>query len=111
MPQLVALHSVLHAGCEAAYDAAHVRIPDDLMEAHRRAGIDDWRIWRSGRNLFHLVTCDDFDAAMRAIEHDAANERWQAFIGEYVDHFERNSRGGIELTPVWSMSGQAGRRP
>ncbi|HZQ81425.1 MAG TPA: L-rhamnose mutarotase [Gaiellaceae bacterium] len=104
----VALHSVLQAGREAGYDAAHERIPDDLVEAHRRAGIRDWWIWRSGRDLFHLVDCDDFAAAVAELEHDPANERWQAFIGEYVDHFEL-PEGGPTLPLVWRMQDQSRR--
>jgi len=38
---------VLHPGSDADYDEAHERIPDELIEAHRRVGIHDWRIWRS----------------------------------------------------------------
>ena len=78
----------------------------DLLAAHRRVGIRDWQIWRSGRNLFHLVDCDDFDMAMRALEQDPANERWQSFIGDYIDHFEL-SNGRMELPLVWRMSDQA----
>ncbi|MBV8064693.1 MAG: L-rhamnose mutarotase [Actinobacteria bacterium] len=102
----VALHSVLVAGREEGYDAAHERIPDDLVDAHRRAGIRDWWIWRSGRDLFHLVDCDDLPAALATLEHDPANERWQAFIGEYVDHFE-GSEGHPALPLVWRMEDQA----
>jgi hypothetical protein len=60
----VALHSVLKPGREADYDLLHQQIPDDLLEAHRRAGITDWSIWRGGRDLFHLVERDDFPAAL-----------------------------------------------
>jgi L-rhamnose mutarotase len=102
---IVALHSVLRPGCEEAYDADHARIPDDLVEAHRRVGIRDWRIWRSGRDLFHIVDCDDFSAAARALEDDPANRRWQATIARYVDHFERPA-GEIELPLVWQMVDQ-----
>lgn len=42
----VALHSVLKAGREEGYDVAHARIPEELVEAHRNAGIRDWWIWR-----------------------------------------------------------------
>ncbi len=102
----IALHSLLKPGCEAGYDAAHERIPDDLVEAHRRVGIRDWMIWRSGTNLFHLVECDDLPAALRELEHDPANERWQAVIGDYVDHFEPR---GVEALPlVWRMQDQDG---
>ena len=65
MPQIVALHSVLRPGREEAHDAAHMSIPDELIDAHRRAGVHDRRIWRSGGNLFHLVECDD----RRASQH------------------------------------------
>jgi L-rhamnose mutarotase len=99
---------VLRSGREEGYDAAHRRIPEELVEAHRRAGIHDWQIWRSGRSLFHLVECDDFQAAMRELEHDPANERWQAFIGDYVDHFELSPSGEWPLPLVWRMRDQAG---
>ena len=101
----VALHSVLKEGREEGYDRAHVRIPDELVEAHRRAGIRDWWIWRSGRELFHLVDCDDLPAAFARLDHDPANHRWQAFIGEYVDHFEL-PEGEPMLPLVWRMSDQ-----
>jgi L-rhamnose mutarotase len=101
----VALHSVLRAGSEERYDADHARIPDDLLAAQRRAGIRDWRIWRSGRDVFHLVDCDDFAGAAAALEDDPANVRWQAAIGELVHHFER-AGDGPELPLVWRMSDQ-----
>jgi L-rhamnose mutarotase len=106
MPQLVALHSVLRPGLEAGYDAAHARIPDELVEAHRRAGIHDWQIWRTGRHLFHLVECDDFEAAIRMLDNDPANERWQAVIGDYVDHFSLDETGSMRLPLVWRMTDQ-----
>ena len=105
-PRVVALHSVLRSGLEEAYDVAHARIPDELVAAHRRAGIDDWQIWRSGRHVFHLVVCEDFEAAIRKLEHDPANERWQAFIGPYVDHFVTSPSGVVELPLVWRMRDQ-----
>ncbi len=95
---MVALRSLLRAGFEERYDAAHARIPDDLFEAHRRAGIHDWTIWRSGRELFHLVECDDLETAFRELAGEPANERWQAFIGEYVEHFDPTP-----LCLVWRM--------
>ena len=102
MTEVIALRSWLREGREAGYDAAHTRIPDELVEAHRRAGIEDWTIWRSGRELFHLVQCDDLDAAFRALERDPANERWQALIGDYVERFD-----AAPLPLVWRMGDQA----
>ena len=106
MPRFTALHSVLREGSEGEYDTAHARIPDDLLAAHHRAGIRDWQIWRSGRHLFHLVDCDDFDAARRHLENDPANERWQSIIGGYVDHFEAPAAGEWALPLVWRMTDQ-----
>ena|SRR5437764_11474438 len=111
MPELVAIHTVLREGKEQAYEEVHARIPDELMDAHRRAGIHDWRIWRSGRNLFHLVECDDFAAAMRKIEQEPANQHWQLFIGDYVDHVELTATGEAALPLVWRMQEQAAQRP
>ena len=101
----VALHTVLKPGREADYDVAHERIPDDLLAAHRRAGITDWSIWRSGPHLFHLVECDDFPAALRQLEHDPANERWQEFIGAYLERATTMSDGAT-LPLVWRMRNQ-----
>jgi len=105
----VALHSFLRDGQEAGYEEAHRVVPDDLLAALQRVGITDWAIWRSGQNLFHLVECDDFDAAMRALEHDPVNERWQEYIGAFVDRFAENPDGaaGMGLRHVWTLTEQA----
>ena len=101
----VALHTMLKPGHEADYEAAHERIPDALLDAHRRAGITDWSIWRSGRDLFHLVECDDFPAALRQLEREPANERWQAFIGVHLDQLAAHGDGPM-LPLVWRMRDQ-----
>lgn len=104
----VALHSVLVEGAEEDYDREHERVPDDLAAAFARIGVHDWSIWRSGRHLFHLVECDDYAAAVAALVGDAADERWQARIGRYVDHFEATGTGpgGQVLPRVWSLTSQ-----
>ncbi|WP_198663382.1 L-rhamnose mutarotase [Jiangella endophytica] len=103
----VALHSVLRPGSELDYDREHERIPDDLVASFARFGIHEWTIWRVGDRLFHLVECDDFDAAMRALADDPANVRWQAHIGRFVGHF----LGGGDDAPaplprVWDLGRQ-----
>lgn len=106
----VALHSILREGCESGYMDAHARIPEDLVRSFGRVGIHDWAIWRSGRDLFHLVDCDDFTAAMDALATDPANVRWQAFISRYVDHFVADQgTEAIILRQVWALSGQRNR--
>ncbi|TDE00758.1 L-rhamnose mutarotase [Jiangella asiatica] len=93
----IALHSVLREGAEADYEREHETIPDDLAATFARIGIHAWTIWRSGRDLFHLVECDDYDAAVRALADDPANARWQAHIGRFVE-------GDIEpVRQVWTL--------
>ena len=103
---------MLREGHEAAYDAAHAVIPDDLAASFERVGIHDWQIWRSGRDLFHLVECDDFAAAMQALDDDPANRRWQESINRHVDHFEHD--GNLHLGPfgldLWHQQ-SFGQRP
>ncbi len=108
----VALHSVLKPGHAAAYDEEHRTIPDDLVAAFSRLGIHDWLIWRSGEHLFHLVDCDDFDAAMTALDGEPANDRWQATIGEHVDHFEVHGDDDAQPMPlVWRLAAQRDGTP
>jgi L-rhamnose mutarotase len=104
----VALHSVVREGYEDGYDSTHETIPVDLVASFARVGIHDWTIWRSGRDLFHVVDCDDFEAAMTALDSDPANRRWQATIGPFVDHFETVGPGhtGLVVPRVWRLSEQ-----
>ena len=108
----VVLHSILRPGQEKIYEQKHRRIPEDLVATFDAVGIHDWTIWRSGLDLFHLVECDDFVAAMRVVDQDPANERWQAFIGPCVDRFVTVGEGseGMLVPQVWSLEQQRNSR-
>jgi L-rhamnose mutarotase len=97
----IGLHSILRAGQEEAYEREHAVVWPDLLAALRRAGISDWTIWRSGRHLFHVVETDDFAGAMDRLAVDPVNERWQAHMAAFVDHFEPDPRH------VWTLREQA----
>jgi L-rhamnose mutarotase len=104
----IALHSVIADGAVHHYRTHHARVPDELTALFSRAGIRDWVIWRSGDRLFHLVDCDDWDAAMAVVGPDPANARWQADIGRFVAGF-RDADGEDEFAPlenVWSLAEQ-----
>jgi L-rhamnose mutarotase len=105
----IVLHSILKDGQEQNYDAAHAEVPEDLMASLLGSGIRDWTIWRSGVHLFHLLECEDFAAAMSQLQHDPANERWQKFIGQFVDHFEVIGDGpeAMAVPRVWDLRAQA----
>jgi len=104
----IALHSRLIDGTESAYDAAHATVWPELITAMHRAGISDWTIWRSGRDLFHLVECDDFDAAVKQLATDPVDQRWQQHMSRFVESFAENPDGaaGRGLQHVWTMSRQ-----
>jgi L-rhamnose mutarotase len=105
----IALHSVIAEGAVDAYRTAHARIPDDLRDLFDAAGIHEWIIWRSGRNLFHAIDCDDFDRAMAIVDASAANVAWQTNIGRFVEGF-LGPDGEVAFAPleeVWSLTDQS----
>lgn len=101
--ETVALHTRLKAGREADYEAVHAVIPDELDEALRAAGVHSWRIWRSGRDLFHLVEVEDY-AHMRAFlaEHPA-NVPWQARMAELLEMPDDYSGSEPDVKLVWAL--------
>ncbi len=102
----LALHSRLIPGTEEAYEREHARVWPELITVMREVGIHDWSIWRSGRDLFHLVECDDFEAAVATLADDPVDRRWQEHMGQFVESFAQNAEGGMALRHVWTMSEQ-----
>jgi len=104
----LALHSRLIPGTEEAYELEHARVWPELITAMHAAGISDWSIWRSGRDLFHLVVADDFEAAVAYLRNDPTDQRWQQHMSQFVEGFAQNPAGvaGQSLRHVWTMSEQ-----
>jgi len=101
--QIIALHTRLRPGKEEEYDRVHAEIPGDLDIALRAAGVYGWRIWRSGRDLFHLVECDDY-ASMRAyLRAHPANVPWQARMAELLEVSDDYSGKEPEVKLVWEL--------
>ena len=108
----IALHSEIRDGAIDDYRAHHARIPDDLAATFARIGIRDWTIWRSGHLLFHLVECEDWDAALAALADDPSDHAWQAEIGPFVELFRGpdGAEGFSPLEEVWDLRGQVDPR-
>ena len=104
----LALHSRLIPGTEEAYEIEHARVWPELIAVMRTAGITDWSIWRSGWDLFHLVECADFEAAVAQLKQDPVDQRWQQHMSQFVEGFAQNPDGlaGQSLRHVWTMSEQ-----
>lgn len=108
MPQ-VALHTVLAPGREADYEAVHQTIPADVAAALAENGVRDWRIWRDGRHLFHLVDVEDYQAMRAALRDHPANVRWQATVGPMHERADDYSGGDEGVGLMWSLAEQLTR--
>jgi L-rhamnose mutarotase len=99
----IALHTRLKPGAEAEYERVHATIPPDLDAALRAAGVRSWRIWRDGRDLFHVVEVDDYQRMRDELREHPANIPWQARMAELLeveDDYSGTDRG-IRL--VWEL--------
>jgi L-rhamnose mutarotase len=107
----VALHTVLKAGHEEEYVALHRMIPDDVVLALREHGVSDWRIWRDGRHVFHLVEVDDYPAMRAGLRDHPANVAWQATVGPLFDVPDTYSGEDAGLGFVWGLADQPDDQP
>ena len=99
----IALHTRLRAGKEEEYERVHASIPAALDEALRTAGIHSWRIWRDGRDLFHLVEVDDYRRMRAYLRDHPANVPWQARMAELLEVEDDYSGEDDGLRLVWSL--------
>jgi L-rhamnose mutarotase len=102
----IALHTRLLAGREADYERLHTRVPADLMPALHAAGVRDWRIWRVGQDLFHLVDVADYPAMRAALRDHPANVAWQAAVGPLHEVPDDYSGGDDGIRLLWSFAEQ-----
>ncbi|WP_020525355.1 L-rhamnose mutarotase [Catelliglobosispora koreensis] len=101
--QTIALHTKLKPGKEAGYDREHAVIPAGLDVALREAGVRSWRIWRDGRDLFHLVEVEDYQAMRAALRDHPANIPWQAKMAELLEVEDDYSGSDSGIKHVWSL--------
>lgn len=99
----IALHTRLKPGREEEYERVHGVIPADLDAALRAAGVRSWRIWRDGRDLFHVVEADDYQAMRRALRDHPANLPWQARMSRLLDVADDYSGGDTGIGLVWEL--------
>ncbi len=106
----IALHTVLKPGEEGAYDAVHVAIPDPVARTLRAAGVRDWRIWRDGRHVFHLVEVEveDYARLRAALRDDPDSIAWQNTLGPLLDQPDPCPGVDSGLALLWTLSHQLG---
>lgn len=99
----IALHTKLKPGRETDYERVHAVIPAELDAALREAGVHSWRIWRDGRDLFHVVEVDDYQAMRRALADHPANVPWQARMAELLEVEDDYSGNDLGIRKVWEL--------
>jgi L-rhamnose mutarotase len=99
----IAVHTRLKPGAEAEYERVHAVIPEDLDEALRAAGVTGWRIWRNGRDLFHVVDVEDFAAMRATLRQNPVNQHWQARMAELLEVTNDYSTPDNRLGLVWEL--------
>jgi len=102
MPE-IALHTVLKPGMERAYGETHANQPPAMTQTLRDAGVADWRIWRSGLHLFHLIEVRDWNAMNLHLAASAVNAEWDKTMSEFLDQPPdwKGAEAGISL--VWRI--------
>jgi L-rhamnose mutarotase len=101
--QRIALHTRLKPGREHDYEQVHAVIPDDLDAALRQAAVTSWRIWRDGRDLFHVVECEDYRAMRERLREHPANVAWQARMDELLEVADDYAGADTGLHLVWEL--------
>lgn len=105
----IALHTQIKPGREADYETLHETVPPHLADALTAAGVRDWRIWRDGVHLFHLVDVDDYQVMRRALADHPANVAWQAQVNPLLDQPDDYSGNDNGIGFVWSLAAQRDR--
>ncbi len=103
MVERIALHTRLKAGRELDYERIHATVPDELDHRLRAAGVRAWSIWRSGRDLFHLVEVEDYAAMRRMLADDPVNLAWQLQMSELLEVEDDYSGDDQGIPLVWRL--------
>jgi L-rhamnose mutarotase len=101
--QRIALHTKLAPGKEDEYEQVHAVIPADLDAALREAGVHNWRIWRDGRDLFHVVEVEDYQQMRHFLRDHPANIPWQAKMSDLLEVEDDYSGGDMGIGLVWEL--------
>lgn len=71
--------------CVEEYVKMHQNPWPEIMEAHSKAGIRNYSIFRDGNRFFYVYECDDADAANQYLAADPDCQRWNAITSKMVE--------------------------
>ncbi|MCY0888283.1 MAG: L-rhamnose mutarotase [Alicyclobacillaceae bacterium] len=86
----------IRPGTEAEYKERHKAVYPELLSAFEDYGIQSYSIFMDGTTLFGYIEADDPEAALRALDENLANRRWQQYMSDILLADER----GVTLCPL-----------
>ncbi len=71
------------------YIERHKNVYPELLQAFEEVGIDTYSIFLHEEYLFAYMEVEDFQKAMKILEENEANQRWQQFMSDIlIPHHE-----------------------
>ena len=62
-----------------------------------------WRLWRDGRDLFHVVEVEDYQRMRAYLRDHPANLPWQARMAELLEVEDDYSGNDLGIGLVWEL--------
>ncbi len=85
------------------YERMHVDVDEKILEAHRRAGIRNYSIFRSGLDIFCLFEADNPTDSIAQLLEDAAMQDWFKRAEPLLKYDENGKPVFRELRDVFYM--------
>ncbi|RCW64248.1 L-rhamnose mutarotase [Saliterribacillus persicus] len=76
-------------GKEEEYIERHKAVHPELLEALKEVGITTYSIFMDGNQLYAYMEVDDYHRAMKKLENNPANRKWQAFMSDILSMDEK----------------------
>ena len=70
---------------EEAYREAHQNVWPEIIKGGRRAGIQNYSIFMSGRQVFSYFEVEDLDRALKELAADPVNQAWQKAMAPLIE--------------------------
>jgi L-rhamnose mutarotase len=104
----IALYTRLNPGQEAAYEEFHRVVPSEIVEDLHARGVQDWRIWRRGLDLFHLVTVGNYEEFASSDPTNDTAAGWRDVVAPFLE-INNEFAGSNTMRPVWALQDQVSR--
>ncbi|MBB5803381.1 L-rhamnose mutarotase [Saccharothrix ecbatanensis] len=103
---VVVIRTKLREGKELAYEEAHRVLPGEVRGDLVARGIRDWKIFRDGRDLIHVITAEPSFEAFRATPSadPEIGVRHHERMSPYLEPDQGSSSGPMKL--VWDLDAE-----